>query len=70
VLLGGAHQSLCAGTGANHIPSRHTFEAQRGHFANVVFIVDDQDLARHAELPPANIVRCGSGIVDGLDPGN
>ena len=57
LVLGGASQALRAGAGHDHFPAGNAFQAERGYFADVVFVVDDQNLARHGGGPSGTILN-------------
>ena len=48
-LLGCTCQSLGARPGGNHLPAGNAFKAQRSYFSDIVFVVDDENLANHVE---------------------
>ena len=43
IVFGGAHQALGSGTGDGHFPARDGFKAECGYFADIIFIVNDQN---------------------------
>jgi hypothetical protein len=50
-MFDGAKQALRSGIGCHNVPASHGLEAERGNFANIVFIVNDQDAMGHSESP-------------------
>jgi hypothetical protein len=47
LMLNSSKQALRAGIGCHNVPASHGFKAERGNFANIVFIVNDQYAVGH-----------------------
>src|ERR1700733_12060094 len=61
MLFGSARHTLRTRVRHNYVPPRNALKAQPCHFANVVFVVDDQDFACQFERPSSAIVELDRG---------